>query len=176
MNSSSSNPKPMASLTSGDGSGKKVRKPYTITKSRESWTEEEHDKFLEALQLYFLHPYSFSFIRLVLEKMPQNRWFINLWIFLVFLFSLSTKELNTRGCLFTLLKPDEFPRVGFLVGQFLQLILIHLHMFVSLFTFFLLILSFLLCFAAYALDSLVTGNEKLTSIRKQELITYHDTF
>ncbi|RVW98739.1 Protein REVEILLE 8 [Vitis vinifera] len=52
MNSSSSNPKPMASLTSGDGSGKKVRKPYTITKSRESWTEEEHDKFLEALQLF----------------------------------------------------------------------------------------------------------------------------
>ncbi|PWA72987.1 Homeodomain-like protein [Artemisia annua] len=31
---------------------KRVRKPYTITKSRQNWTDIEHDKFLEALQLF----------------------------------------------------------------------------------------------------------------------------
>ncbi|KAI7748673.1 hypothetical protein M8C21_020259 [Ambrosia artemisiifolia] len=31
---------------------KKIRKPYTITKSRQNWTDVEHDKFLEALHLF----------------------------------------------------------------------------------------------------------------------------
>ncbi|XP_027180189.1 protein REVEILLE 1 [Coffea eugenioides] len=36
----------------GDDYAQKVRKPYTITKQRERWTEDEHKKFLEALKLY----------------------------------------------------------------------------------------------------------------------------
>lgn len=35
-----------------DDTSKKIRKPYTITKSRQSWTDVEHDKFLEALHLF----------------------------------------------------------------------------------------------------------------------------
>lgn len=30
----------------------KHRKPYVLTKTRESWTPAEHERFLQALQLY----------------------------------------------------------------------------------------------------------------------------
>lgn len=30
----------------------KVRKPYTVSKQREKWSEEEHERFLDAIQLY----------------------------------------------------------------------------------------------------------------------------
>lgn len=44
---------PVGNASSGlDDPNKKIRKPYTIKKSRESWSEQEHDKFLEALQLF----------------------------------------------------------------------------------------------------------------------------
>ncbi|MBA0685929.1 hypothetical protein Goari_013566 [Gossypium aridum] len=43
-------PPPTAGSPYLEDPSKKIRKPYTITKSRESWTDQEHDKFLEALQ------------------------------------------------------------------------------------------------------------------------------
>ncbi|XP_024027537.1 uncharacterized protein LOC21397379 isoform X2 [Morus notabilis] len=47
-----------STTSSSEDLSKKIRKPYTITKSRESWTEPEHDKFLEALQLMADHDHA----------------------------------------------------------------------------------------------------------------------
>ncbi|KAG4992664.1 hypothetical protein JHK87_026121 [Glycine soja] len=52
---------------------KKVRKPYTITKSRENWTDQEHDKFLEALHL----PDSSSVLRTPVSSVPLPSWGYN---------------------------------------------------------------------------------------------------
>ncbi|GJT17182.1 transcription factor, MADS-box [Tanacetum coccineum] len=54
-----------------------VRKPYTITKQRESWTEEEHKKFIEALRLNGrawrrIEEYVGTKLQFKLEAMPKR--------------------------------------------------------------------------------------------------------
>lgn len=62
-------------LGSDDPGHMRIRKPYTITKSRETWTDQEHDKFIEALHLYLpFHSLSFflcSFIYICLKLMVK---------------------------------------------------------------------------------------------------------
>lgn len=39
-------------MEQSEGGSKRSRKPYTLTKMRESWSNDEHERFIKALQLY----------------------------------------------------------------------------------------------------------------------------
>lgn len=43
---------PAAARSWAAGKNKKLRKPYTITRPRERWTDEEHHRFLHALHIF----------------------------------------------------------------------------------------------------------------------------
>ncbi|KAM3407537.1 hypothetical protein ACQJBY_001118 [Aegilops geniculata] len=43
---------PAAARSSAAGKKNKLRKPYTITRPRERWTDDEHERFLHALHIF----------------------------------------------------------------------------------------------------------------------------
>ncbi|CAA0813483.1 Protein REVEILLE 1 [Striga hermonthica] len=84
----------------GDVFVPKVRKPYTVTKQRERWTDEEHKKFLEALKLY-----GRAWRRI--EEHVGTKTAVQIRSHAQKFFSKVTRETNTGEC--NSVKPIEIP-------------------------------------------------------------------